>query len=102
MKTKSFLICPVRGVSQSANLELVEQLEKEGFSVYYPARDTDQDDPTGLEICEANRLAIVEADVVHFSWDGQSQGCLFDLGVAFSLGKNIIPLSLPGIVTGKR
>lgn len=98
---KTFLICPVRGVDQTETAKLVEQLEAEGWSVHWPPRDTDQVDDTGLRICSDNAAAIAAADAVHIIWDGKSQGCLFDLGVAFALGKRIIPLDLPAPTDGK-
>ncbi|MFA5891785.1 MAG: hypothetical protein WDA27_12675 [Actinomycetota bacterium] len=70
----------------------VASLELAGHSVYYPARDTPQDDPTGLEICKTNRRAIELADEVHIIWDGESMGSIFDLGVAFALRKKIVPV----------
>ena len=90
-----FLVCPVRGHDQSEYLHYVEQLEKSGHVVHYPPRDTDQNDDTGLRICEDNRRAIEEADEVHVIWDGQSQGALFDIGMAFMLRKKIVAVSLP-------
>lgn len=42
-----------------------------------------------------------DADIVHVVWDGQSQGCLFDLGVAFALGKALRPIELPAATEGK-
>lgn len=98
---KSFLICPVRGLDPQAHAAIVARLESDGFTVHWPPRDTDQDDPTGLRICRDNAKAIADADVVHVIWDGQSQGCLFDLGVAFALGKAVSPISLPAPTEGK-
>lgn len=92
---KSFLICPVRGKPPKEYEAIVETLESDGFAVHWPPRDTNQDDPTGLRICRDNAAAIGRADVVHVIWDGKSQGCLFDLGVAFALRKQIIPIELP-------
>jgi nucleoside 2-deoxyribosyltransferase len=92
---KTFLICPVRGHDMSETQEVVDRLEYAGFDVYWPPRDTDQTDPIGLQICKDNRAAIEEADIVHIVWDGKSTGSLFDLGMAFALGKPVIPISLP-------
>ncbi len=92
---KTFLICPVRGKDPSLFADTVTRLEADGYIVHWPPRDTNQDDATGLRICHDNAAAIAAADIVHLIWDGQSQGCLFDLGVAFALGKPIIPLVLP-------
>lgn len=92
---KTFLICPVRGHDPMLFSIIVKKLEADGYSVHWPPRDTDQSDATGLRICKQNASAIADADTVHIIWDGTSQGCLFDLGVAFALGKKIIPVSLP-------
>ncbi|WP_271024950.1 nucleoside 2-deoxyribosyltransferase [Rhizobium sp. RCAM05973] len=98
---KTFLICPVRGQDPAVTKTFVDRLEAEGFSVHWPPRDTDQVDQVGLRICRDNADVIEAADVVHIVWDGVSQGCLFDLGVAFALGKTIIPLQLPAPTDGK-
>jgi nucleoside 2-deoxyribosyltransferase len=85
-----YLICPVRNVSKKFKEGLEAQvkfLEAEGHTVYYPARDTNQDDPIGLRICRDNRKAIEEADVIYIAWDGKSKGSLLDLGMAFALRK---------------
>jgi len=95
---KIFLICPIRGVDQKSTKKTVEALETMGNTVYYPARDTDQKDSTkGFQICCANLIAIKECDVVGIMWDGKSQGCLFDLGMAFALNKKIKLISLPDL-----
>src|SRR5262245_6581602 len=98
---RTFLICPVRGRDPSVFAATVSRLEADGYAVHWPPRDTNQDDATGLRICRDNAAAIVAADVVHVIWDGESQGCLFDLGVAFALGKRLIPLHLPPPTAGK-
>lgn len=98
---KSFLICPVRGVKPEAQADTVAALEAQGFEVHWPPRDTDQNDEVGLRICRDNMRAIAAADVVHVIWDGKSQGCLFDLGVAFALGKKIEPIIIPALSDGK-
>ena len=91
----SFLICPVRGHDISETEAIVKDIEQSGYTVHWPPRDTNQNDDTGLRICMDNLDAIKNADVVHIIWDGKSQGCLFDLGMAFALGKQVIPISLP-------
>lgn len=101
MIKKSFLICPVRGVDPEAARGFVSQIEADGYNLHWPPRDTDQDDAVGLRICSDNLAVIAAADVVHVIWDGNSQGCLFDLGMAFALGKKIVPLSLPDETDGK-
>jgi len=103
---KIYLICPVRKAtpeySQVSRL-YVAQLETLGHQVYWPARDTDQVDPTGLRICKDNRGGIENADEVHVIWDGQSQGSIFDLGIAFAMHKHIVPVidSFPPKSAGK-
>jgi nucleoside 2-deoxyribosyltransferase len=98
---RTFLICPVRGHSTEETRAVVTGLETAGWVVHWPPRDTNQDDPTGLRICGTNLAAIRSADAVHVVWDGQSQGCLFDLGMAFALGKRVIPIHLPVPTEGK-
>ena len=98
---KTFLIGPVRGAPKGALLSVVTDLESEGWDVHWPERDTDQSDQIGYRICETNVAAIRDADTVHVVWDGKSQGCLFDLGAAFALGKRVIPIDLPPATKGK-
>ena len=98
---KTFLICPVRGHDKSETFDAVSQLEIDGWNVHWPPRDTNQDDPTGYQICRENYEAMLIADFVHFIWDGESQGSLFDLGMAFALGMNIIPIDMPHLTEGK-
>lgn len=92
---KTFLIAPVRGYDPEEHAKVVAKLVELGYEVYWPARDTKQDDPTGLNICRQNLDGLKAADVVHVIWDGKSEGCLFDLGMAFALGKEIREISLP-------
>lgn len=104
-KKRTFLISPVRDISSKklrVLSRIVKHLENDGWEVYWPLRDTEQVDPTGgLKICQDNMDAIAEADVVHIVWDGKSKGCLFDLGMAFSMAKKIIPLVMPALTSEK-
>ena len=87
---KIFLIRPVRGITPEMEKrieESVARLEGNCIEVYDPYRDTEQDDPVGLNICLANLKAISEADEVHIA--GTSPGCIFDFGMAFALRKKI-------------
>lgn len=89
---KIFLISPVRRNNPQVEQEVrqyVEAQEAVGNEVYWPLRDTDQDDPVGYNICRLNVNAIEAADEVHVWFDPGSQGSLFDLGAAFALGKII-------------
>jgi len=90
---KIFLICPVRNASEEQKSKMeqyISGLEGLGHEVYYPARDTDQEDSVGYRICSDNTDAIWEADEVHMFWDETSKGSLFDLGVAFAYGKDLV------------
>lgn len=82
----AFIICSVRNVSEEEKKYLenyVENLEKKGYKVHYPPRDTDQNDPTGLYICSRNREAISKSDEIHIYWNPKSEGSLFDFGMTF-------------------
>jgi nucleoside 2-deoxyribosyltransferase len=52
-------------------------------------------DETGYRICEDNREAIRQADVVFVVCDGKSKGSLFDMGMAFAMEKPVRALELP-------
>lgn len=97
---KIFLICPVRGITDEEKLAIekyVLDLEAAGNQVHWPLRDTDQNDPVGWRICQANRQAIKNADEVHIWWNGKSQGSLFDFGMAFALKKKIVLVNLNSV-----
>ncbi len=83
-----FLICPVRGASEEVKKILedyVAKLESEGKKVHYPPRDTDQSDPVGNKICEANFRAEIFGKRVHRWYDDGSTGGHFDFGGVFML-----------------
>jgi hypothetical protein len=89
-----YVICAVRNASQfRVNMirEHVERLRAEGHDVHFPPDDVNQDDPTGEEICNVHLAAMIEADEVHTFWDVESKGSHFDLGMAYALGKKIVP-----------
>ena len=85
---KITIICSVRRGTPQDVYDYVARLESEGHSIYFPPRDTPQDDPTGLNICLRMKQAISTADEVHIFYSPDSQGIHFDLGMAFALGKN--------------
>ncbi len=88
---KIFVICPVRNVGEQTKKSIqdyVAALEKRGAQVHWPSRDTNQDDPVGIKICQQNREAIYAADEIHIWFDASSQGSLFDLGMTFAFLKN--------------
>lgn len=87
-----FIICPVRRLlpsEEEAIEEYIKVLEACGHQVHYPPRDTPQDDPTGLNICRANRAGIRGAEEVHIWYNPNSTGSHFDLGMTFALDKPI-------------
>ena len=89
---KYFAIRPIKGISEDYAEAIKQQIEfyrKQGHEVYDPIEDTNQSDSSGLNICKDNRKAIEKSDRVLFIWDGKSKGCLFDLGMAFALYKQV-------------
>lgn len=92
-RKRIFLICSVRDATdeeKKVQQEYVQKLEDTGHKVYWPPRDTNQDDPIGLRICQDNRKVIYFADEVHILWSEKSQGSLFDFGMAFAMAKKIV------------
>ena len=95
-----FLICPVRGLTEEKKEQigkLVSDLEAKGKTVYWPPRDTDQNDPVGLRICGDNRRAIKRSKEVLVWYDENSTGSKFDLGITFGSYKKV-SLANPGDV----
>ena len=89
---KIFIICPVRNIKKQENQTIqqyIAKLESQGHQVHYPPRDTNQNDKVGFNICTENKHAVESADEVHVYWNPTSTGSLFDLGMAFALGKTI-------------
>lgn len=97
-----FLICPVRNATEEQKalmLKYIEKLGAEGKTVYYPARDTNQIDPDGgIKICLDNMQAISLSKEIHIFWDENSSGSLFDLGVAFGLGKPLLIVNRDSVI----
>jgi len=88
---KVFVICPVRNVSEQTKKTIgdyVLGLEHKGVKVYWPSRDTNQDDSVGINICQDNREAIYTANEIHIWFDSSSQGSLFDIGMTFAFIRN--------------
>jgi|GEM_PF-1523641 len=88
-----FLICPVRDC-QPETLKKIEcyvrSLEETGLVVYWPYRDTNQNDSIGARICADNRRALARAHEVHLWYSKGSQGSLFDFGMLFGLNKKVV------------
>jgi len=88
-----YIVCPVRNLKIGQRLFLlryVHEKESQGNKVYWPPRDTNQEDKIGLNICLANKRAIEDADEIHLFWDETSIGSFFDLGMAFYASKKLI------------
>ena len=101
---KIFIICPVRSASTKQQIEIhnyISALKGRGDNVYYPAADTNQIDSVGYRICSDNKKAIAESDEVHIYWDKDSQGSLFDLGMAFAVNKPLKIINVVEPTTGK-
>ena len=87
-----FLICPVRYANEEQTRAITEWVRQkeclEGETVHWPARDTLQTQ-TAFKICEENRFAMEHSDEVHVWYDPTSQGSVFDIGMAFVMGKPV-------------
>jgi len=89
---KVYLICPVRLATEHSTTfasSYVKRLEDNGHKVFWPQRDVNQSDPTGVKIVETELDAIRDADEVHIIWNKNSVGSHFDLGAAMALNKPI-------------
>jgi len=92
---KIFIICTVRNATEEYKKNLYEyakKLEEKGNLVYLPPRDTNQEDNEtgGYRICRDNLNAIRWADEIHVSYNPDSKGTHFDLGMSFALNKKIV------------
>lgn len=92
---KIYIICSVRSGTKQEVYDYVADMEAQGHSVYLPPRDTPQDDPIGLDICNRMLKAITNADEVHVFYYPDSQGVHFDLGCAFALRKKMKLINNP-------
>jgi len=91
-----YIICSVRNAKPERLAHIrdyAKHLRENGHRVHFPPDDAPQEDPTGAMICEVHLAAMHEADEVHVFWDVESFGSHFDLGMAYALGKRIVPLS---------
>lgn len=104
-REKVFLISPVRQISDDEKVAIaayVAKLESEGVQVHWPIRDTHQDDPIGLQICNENKEAIAAADEIHLWYSPTSTGSIFDLGAAFALNKKLVLATPVSTTHGKK
>lgn len=91
-----YIICAVRNAAPERISELrayASRKRAEGHDVHFPPDDAPQDCPTGDAICRTHLVAMRSADEVHVFWDVTSSGSHFDLGMAYALGKKIIPVA---------
>lgn len=87
---KVFIICPVRNLTPAEDEEIkayIGMLESKGIKVHYPPRNTNQNDPIGLNICSINRGAIKSSDEIHNYFNPASTGTVFDTGMTFMFEK---------------
>jgi len=98
IRKKIFLISPVRLLKDTDKdkiLKYAEKLEKKGYIVKLPFRDTNQNDEIGLRIVEEHMEDIIWADEIHI-WlkieNGKiaSEGSLFDSAQAL-MTKQFMP-----------
>ena len=91
-----YIICPVRNTTpeqaEAARAHAMK-LREAGAEVHFPVDDVCQDDPTGAEICRTHLCAMLAANEVHVFWDVESKGSHFDLGMAWALGRRIVPVA---------
>ncbi len=91
-----YIICAVRNATPERVAEIreiAEKLRERGHHVHFPPDDAPQDDLTGELICRTHLEAMRECDQVHVFWDVKSSGSHFDLGMAYALGKYIVPVA---------
>ena len=91
-----YIVCSVRNATPEYTEKLykyVANLESQGHKVHLPPRDTDQTG-TGMEKNVCNAHAIETADEIHVSYNSDSTGTHFDLGMAFILNKKLVILEI--------
>ena len=102
-----YIICPVRNATKEQKEALKEYKKKlitDGHVPYYPDDDNPHEhtDDVGNLICDENRRAIAEADEIHIYWDALSAGTLFDLGIAYALGKRLVIVNDADVILTKK
>ncbi len=66
-----------------------EKLEKEGHETFVPCRDTPQIDTTREDILKSNKAGMKWCQITHVFWNLSSLGTIFDIGMAYALGKPV-------------
>lgn len=94
---KIFLICPVRNATKEQKVwieKFVEEKYNTGYTIHAPHLNTRQKDLFGgYAICRQNAEALASSEEVDIYYDQSSTGSVFDLGVAYALGKPLIILN---------
>ena len=93
---KIYIICAVRNATEARVAEIrdyADKLRSVGHTVHFPPDDAPQEDPTGEAICRTHLSAMRGCDEVHVFWDVNSKGSHFDLGMAYALRKQIVPVA---------
>lgn len=89
-------MCAVRNATWERIVEIRAYADEQralGRTVHYPPDDAPQDDPTGEAICRTHLEAMRNCDEVHVFWDVKSSGSHFDIGMAYALGKPLVPIA---------
>ena len=92
-----FMISPVRLANRKIrkSLEEIAQIsENMGNTVYLPCRDVGTED--NYLACCKNRDEMEKAETVFIVPHAGSKGIIFDLGMAFGMGKEIKKIDIDG------
>lgn len=91
IENKIFLICPVRNATEEQKIwieNFVQEKYNTGYIIHAPHLHTRQKDIFGgYAICRQNAEALASSEEVDIYYDKSSTGSVFDLGVAYALGK---------------
>lgn len=90
-----YIICAVRGAPPERvdrDRAYAQDLRNQGHHVFFPPDDAPQQDHTGKDIVAVELAAILRSDEVHVLWNVESRGSHFDLGMAYAMGKRIVPV----------
>jgi hypothetical protein len=92
VQKRIYIICPVRNVKEhdKKNIEdYVRMEEAKGNKVFYPARDTIQDDGI-VNVLTSDREGMHKSNEVRVYYTEYSIGSIFDCGMAFMSYKPIL------------
>jgi len=83
--------------NERLNTHIIAILEKGGYTIYSPARDTEQND-----FYLQNLKAIDNSDIVLAVLDYTGRDFCFEIGYAIAKRKDIIPITTNKTITEKR